>query len=77
MRTEWNTGRQYTADGQRIVATFDRDTGRALFTDYSRRISGTVDLSAIAEFIESPRDLQAAIMQAYDGNTYTPSVHRI
>jgi hypothetical protein len=61
----FNTGRKYTAQGQRIVATL-HDDGVVTFMDHSRGVSG--------EFTLEDHTLEAVdVMHAYDRNLYTGS----
>lgn len=62
---EFNTGRKYTADGQRIKATL-HDDRVVTFFDHSRGISGEFDM--IGDVFT--RD---TVMAAYDGNAYRQS----
>lgn len=67
MRFEWNTGRFYTADGQRIVAEVLADC--IVFYDTARGFGGTVSLPSIV----TPGDadaLQRHVMRCYDRNDY-------
>ncbi len=55
----FNTGRPYSADGQRIAAG-QLDDGRVLFVDLDRRLSYVT---------ATPCELEpAAVMRAYDAN---------
>ena len=58
---KFNTGREYTTDGQRIAAT-QLKTGQIIFVDIDRRIDAM--LSANVEFT------QADIMCFYDISCY-------
>lgn len=61
-RIQFNTGRRYTAEGQRIVAIL-HDDGVVTFMDHDRMIGG--------EFKAASDDLsKAEVMQAYDGHHY-------
>ena len=42
MRTQWNTGNLYSAQGQRIIAEWNSDTGHILFNDIDRGCSGVL-----------------------------------
>lgn len=56
----WNTGRQYTKEGQRIAAV--RVAGGIVFVDVDRGIDG---------FIVDVPFTEARILEAYDNNRYT------
>jgi len=61
----WNTGRQYTREGQRIGATIHE--GIVQFSDYDRMVSGT--------FPHIPGiDLKEQVMDHYDNNKYSCSM---
>ena len=59
----FNTGRLYTANGQRIVATL-HDDGVVTFHDHDRMITGEIDGCGFA---------QTEIMRAYDSGQYLAS----
>ena len=61
MKTQWNTGRAYTAAGQRIVAEV-RD-GKIWFNDIDRMICGVIDP---AWEPESEGELRTMTMGCYD-----------
>ncbi len=65
LRAEWNTGRMYAADGQRVIAELLAD-GSAVFADTSRGIIGHVDFVTAT----TPAELRREVMQAYDLNQY-------
>lgn len=62
----FNTGRQYTADGQQIKATvlevMENGRYRVRFDDISRMITSVVEVTQFSE---------AAIMTEYDAMRYT------
>ena len=62
----FNTGRQYTAEGQQINATvlevMEDGRYRVRFDDISRMITGVVEVTQFSE---------AAIMTEYDAMRYT------
>ena len=39
---QWNTGRHYDQHGQRMVARYDSNNHRILFSDLSRNINGYI-----------------------------------
>lgn len=57
----WNTGRKYTANGQRIIAT-RLENGCVAFYDVDRMIAGVTH--------EACDLTQHAVMSAYDANKY-------
>jgi len=57
----WNTGRQYTKEGQRIAATIYQ--GFVCFSDYDRMVSGAFPHT-------SDDDLKDQVMDHYDNNKY-------
>jgi hypothetical protein len=60
----FNTGRQYTAFGQRITATL-HDDGVVTFMDHDRKIDGEYHEVSPADFS------QRTVMDEYDTNGYT------
>lgn len=66
MKTQWNTGRQYGPDGQRIVAVVDG--GGIFFKDHTRRIDGYIvcQMQHMSE-----REVQENVMLAYDRGMYS------
>lgn len=61
MTIHFNTGRKYTAQGQRITATL-HDDGVVTFMDHTRAIDGEFTLLDIDEFT------QQTVMDYYDRN---------
>ena len=59
---QFNTGRQYSKQGQRIVAA-QVDDGRIFFVDLDRCIDGMITAPS-AELTE------ASVLKAYDSNQY-------
>ena len=74
---KFNTGREYTANGQRIAATF-LDNGDIVFVDVDRQIDGVISAGAFtcAEVLELGFFTQREIMAAYDANQYDGAVDR-
>jgi len=66
-RHEWNTGRLYTAEGQRIVAEVTA-TG-VHFYDMSRGVGGTVALPTYSTLSDT-YSVRQHVMSAYDHNRY-------
>jgi hypothetical protein len=66
-RYEWNTGRHYTPEGQRIVAEVTADT--VSFFDASRGIYGTMERTPW--LVESPDAVRSFVMSRYDNNKYS------
>ena len=67
MRIEWNTGRYYTAEGQRIVAEVLADC--VVFYDTARGFGGTVSLPCAVTGHDSAA-IQRHVMRCYDRNDY-------
>lgn len=59
---QFNTGRQYTAEGQVIVATL-HDDGVVTFMDHSRSVDGQFKLGLHCQFNETE------VMHWYDSGT--------
>jgi hypothetical protein len=66
-RHEWNTGRLYTAEGQRIIAEVTA-TG-VHFYDMSRGVGGTVALPTYSTLSDT-YSVRQHVMAAYDHNRY-------
>lgn len=66
-RHEWNTGRLYTAEGQRIVA--EVTPSGVNFCDMSRGIYGTVTLPAYSTLSDTA-SVRSHVMGRYDRNEY-------
>lgn len=73
----FNTGRTYTAQGQRIAAAL-LDNGNIVFNDIDRTISGTIDAGGLT--LEDIEALQCfiprAILADYDANRYTDGLNQ-
>lgn len=67
MKTEWNTGRLYTSEGQRIVAEVLADC--IVFYDTARGFGGTISLPW-GSIIGDETALQRHVMRCYDRNDY-------
>lgn len=70
---KFNTGREYTENGQRITATL-QENGAIHFDDVDRCVKGLIEYPGftreeVAQFFFN----QPAIMAAYDKNEYTPA----
>ena len=70
---KFNTGREYTDQGQRIIATL-QENGAIYFDDVDRCVKGLIEFPGftreeVAQFFFN----QSAIMAAYDKNEYTPA----
>ena len=64
---QFNTGRTYAPEGQRIVWALLENT--LFFNDLTRGITGAVEaLSSMADCADT--SIQKALMEAYDHNTY-------
>lgn len=76
MKTQWNTGRLYSARGQLIVA-MQRQDGTVIFNDHSRGIDGVL-LNAKPQHDGEPEvfstlsaaELEQAVMVHYDHGLY-------
>jgi len=66
-RYEWNTGRLYTAEGQRIVA--EVTASGVHFYDMSRGVGGTVALPKYSTLSDT-HAVRRHVMDAYDHNRY-------
>lgn len=71
MKTQWNTGRVYCSDGQRMSARID-PANVVVFSDHSRGINGLIPLGNYVRF-EGPRDLRDFVMWNYDRGNYSGS----
>jgi len=71
MQIKFNTGRQYTANGQRIIARL-LDNGDVVFVDVDRQIEGRIPVLCDREFVATIFD-RAYVMDAYDSCSYTES----
>lgn len=67
-RYEWNTGRHYSPEGQRIVAEVTDE--RVAFYDFARGIYGTLPLPQYGELSDALR-VRSYVMAGYDRNTYS------
>lgn len=67
----WNTGRWYSAHGQRIAAVV-LESGRVAFMDIDRNISGATrhEFMGRSENPLNHRRLQAFVMREYDNGAY-------
>ena len=68
----FNTGREYSPQGQRIIATL-LDNGDIVFLDIDRHIDGVIPAKGLTR--DNVQDLglftQRGIMHDYDHNVYT------
>lgn len=73
----FNTGRTYTANGQRLGCAL-LDDGSIVFNDIDRGIFGTVDAGGLTldDVITLNCFTQRAIMQDYDANRYTDTMNQ-
>jgi hypothetical protein len=71
MQIKFNTGRQYSINGQRIAARL-LDNGDVVFVDADRHIEGRIPVLCDREFVETIFD-RAYVMDAYDSCAYTES----
>jgi hypothetical protein len=72
MKHEWNTGRQYDAHGQRMVAKVEDEC--ILFSDRSRHINGSIPLGAYMQGRSlRPFEIETLVMHNYDHGNYSGS----
>lgn len=72
MQIQFNTGRQYTRHGQRIIAELCDDC-TILFHDLDRMIAGEIeprDPELVKAFWQSKDSAARAVMRAYDAGRY-------
>lgn len=75
----FNTGRKYTAKGQRITFTIHDDGKRITFWDHDRIIDGEIDLSGSnllirAKVCEDEAFARKMVLQRYDAGEYVSTV---
>lgn len=68
----WNTGRQYSEDGQRMSAVC-LPTGQVAFMDVARGVDGVT--SKVIEESSSDQELQRFVMTEYDAGRYLDGFH--
>lgn len=75
----WNTGRQYSKDGQHMEAFYDDEAGTAFFHDFARDISGKFSVFDIEKGPDAAKfsiglsvwTLKNMVMEHYDSGQYT------
>ena len=68
---QWNTGRHYDQHGQRMVARYDSNNKRILFSDLSRHINGYIPT---AMWVNTDNHaLEVLVMTNYDFGNYSGS----
>ena len=74
---KFNTGREYTAQGQRIVARL-LDDGSIVFLDIDRGIDGVIAPAQglTREDVKDPFFNRASVMDAYDNGNYNWGAQR-
>ena len=74
---KFNTGREYTKNGQRIAAAL-QNNGDIVFVDVDRQIDGVISAGALTcdEVLAFGCFTQRAIMASYDQNQYGAAVDR-
>ena len=74
---KFNTGREYTKNGQRIAAAL-QDNGDIIFVDVDRQIDGVISAGALTcdDVLALGCFTQRAIMASYDQNQYNGAVDR-
>lgn len=72
---QWNTGRQYDAHGQRMVAVVDEANNQLLFHDLSRGIPGAILLGdyALGGRGFDKYTIEQLVMVNYDFHNYSGS----
>ena len=68
---KFNTGREYTANGQRIAAAL-QNNGDIVFVDVDRQIDGVISAGALTcdDVLALGCFTQRGIMESYDQNQY-------
>jgi hypothetical protein len=68
---KFNTGRDYTANGQRIAAAL-QDNGDIVFVDVDRQIDGVIHAGGLTrdDVLAFGYFTQRGVMQSYDENQY-------
>jgi len=71
MILKFNTGREYTANGQRIAAAL-QENGDIVFVDVDRQIDGVISAGALTcdDVLAFGYFTQRGIMESYDRNEY-------
>jgi hypothetical protein len=71
MILKFNTGREYTKNGQRIAATL-QENGDIVFVDVDRQIDGVISAGALTceDVLAFGCFTQRGIMESYDRNEY-------
>jgi len=74
---KFNTGREYTKNGQRIAAAL-QDNGDIIFVDVDRQIDGVISAGALTcdDVLALGCFTQREIMASYDQNQYDGAVDR-
>jgi len=77
MKIAFNTGRTYTAEGQRIAAAL-LENGDIVFNDIDRCIFGTITAGGftLEEVISLNCFTQKGIMADYDANRYADTMNQ-
>ena len=77
MILKFNTGREYTANGQRIAASL-LENGDIVFVDVDRQIDGVISAGALTcdDVLAFGYFTQRGVMAAYDANQYDGAVDR-
>tara|TARA_R110000868_G_scaffold89184_6_gene248369 strand:- start:7423 stop:7701 length:279 start_codon:yes stop_codon:yes gene_type:complete len=68
---KFNTGREYTKNGQRIAASL-QDSGDIVFVDVDRQIDGVIRANGLTleDVLAFGYFTQRGIMESYDKNEY-------
>ncbi len=78
---EWNTGRQYSSEGQSISATLIENGEQICFEDRTRHITGFIKIrgfklageKVLIATDDGLHPLKDVVMAAYDANDYSLS----
>lgn len=70
MKSQFNTLRSYSPEGQWIYYEYDRETGRCTFADVTRRVDG---LCALDPHLAHKGVVERALLAAYDAGSYATS----
>lgn len=72
MKIQFNTGRGYTAHGQRIIALVEKDQSRIRFKDIDRGVCGAIPIQPHLR-TDDAYTLQQIVMANYDAGNYSPA----
>jgi hypothetical protein len=72
MKIQFNTRRQYTAEGQRIVAILDPVSEQIAFWDHDRGVDGIFPSMWVGEYEPTEAEIKEEVMFAYDRGLSRP-----